>query len=323
MNSAKPSLSDLAIRGLDFVAAPAVFLAAMLLRLVRRGGVHRLPACKKALLRVGVFPICDHYYEPLFDGRHLLKPLSEPRVLPGIDWNVAEQLELLSAFHFNDELLRIPEEQQGKRGFYYNNAAFGTGDAEFLYNLIRFKKPKRILEVGSGFSTLIAIEAIAANRLGDPQYRCEHVCIEPYEMPWLEEAPVRVLRERVEKVDPKNFADLESNDVLFIDSSHVIRPQGDVLFEYLEVLPSLKPGVMVHAHDIFSPRDYPASWAIDEVRLWNEQYLLEAFLSHNRDWKILGALNYLHHNHFSDLAAKCPRLKPEREPGSFYLQKIR
>ena len=80
--------------------------------------------------------------------------------------------------------------------------------------------------------------------------------------------------------------------------------------------------MIVHLHDIFSPRDYLDVWVRDKVLFWNEQYLLEAFLSHNRDWEILGALNYLHHDHFDRLAAKCPFLTPDREPGSFYIQKV-
>ena len=179
------------------------------------------------------------------------------------------------------------------------------------------------MEIGSGFSTLAAIKALDVNRLEDPGYQCEHICIEPYEMPWLEKAPVRVIRQRVEKVDMKMFSLLKNDDILFIDSSHIIRPQGDVLYEYLEILPTLQSGVIVHIHDIFSPRDYPANWVVDEVRFWNEQYLLEAFLTQNRDWKIIGALNFLHRSHFSALSAKCPRLTPDRNPGSFYIQKVR
>jgi hypothetical protein len=130
------------------------------------------------------------------------------------------------------------------------------------------------------------------------------------------------MRQKAEHVNKAVFAELEKDDILFIDSSHIIRPQGDVLFEVLEILPSLNPGVIVHFHDIFSPRDYLKEWVMDEVKFWNEQYLLEAFLTCNRDWKILGALNYLHHNHFEALRAKCPFLARDREPGSFYIQKI-
>jgi hypothetical protein len=141
-------------------------------------------------------------------------------------------------------------------------------------------------------------------------------------MPWLEEAGVSVIRKKVEEVESSFFSQLQENDILFIDSSHIIRPQGDVLFEYLELLPSLNKGVIVHVHDIFSPKNYPKQWLIDEVRFWNEQYLLEAFLSHNSSWNIIGALNLLHHNHYEEFKMAAPFLSPEREPGSFYIQKI-
>jgi hypothetical protein len=109
---------------------------------------------------------------------------------------------------------------------------------------------------------------------------------------------------------------------LFIDSSHIIRPQGDVLFEYLELLPILNKGVIVHVHDIFSPKNYLKEWLEDEVKFWNEQYLLEAFMSNNSSWKIIGSLNLLHHNYYEKLKVVAPFLAPDREPGSFYIQKI-
>ena len=140
----------------------------------------------------------------------------------------------------------------------------------------------------------MAIRAISVNNLEDPAYQCRHVCIEPYEMSWLETSGVSVLRQRVEDVNVGFFSELEEDDILFIDSSHVIRPQGDVLFEYLELLPALNTGVIVHVHDIFSPRDQPKQWLEDDVRFWNEQYLLEAFLTDNTRWRIIGALSYLH-----------------------------
>ena len=84
----------------------------------------------------------------------------------------------------------------------------------------------------------------------------------------------------------------------------------------------LSKGVVVHVHDIFSPKNYPRRWLVDEVRFWNEQYLVEAFLSHNRDWQIIGALNYLKHAHYDELKAVAPFLTPQHEPGSLYLRKI-
>jgi predicted O-methyltransferase YrrM len=306
----------------DIFLLPLVYLATFLLKLVRKAGVTNMPFCKTAFMNVGVFPILNHYYEPLFDSRNLSHPLSQSRNLPGIDWNDDEQLKILDAFKFNDELEKIPVKAVNELTFYINNPAFASGDAEYFYNLIRFKKPSKIFEVGSGYSTLLAMQAIKKNFVENPSYTCKHVCVEPYEMPWLEKTGVTVIRERVEKVDKALFLELSENDILFIDSSHIIRPQGDVLYEYLELLPNLNKGVIVHIHDIFSPRDYLKQWIVDEVKFWNEQYLLEAFLTGNREWKVIGALNYLHHSYFDKLKQTCPFLTKEREPGSFYIQKI-
>ncbi len=304
----------------DIFLVPLVYLSAWLLKNIRRVGVQKLPLCKNALFNVGVFPIRNHYYEPQFDMREMKHPFSEERHLPGINWNIQEQLEILGRLTFSEELSKIPSEKSDN--FHFNNGGFESGDAEYWYQLIRLKKPKRIFEIGSGYSTLIAINAIERNKEENPDYKCKHVCIEPYEKPWLEKTGISVLRKKVEDVGISFFSELEEDDILFIDSSHIIRPEGDVLFEYLELIPSLNTGVIVHAHDIFSPRNYLEEWLISEVKFWNEQYLLEAFLTHNNNWKIIGSLNYLHHGHYEKLKVVCPFLTPDREPGSFYIQKI-
>lgn len=306
----------------DVLLLPFLYPSAWLLKKVRRIGIHRLPSCKIALLKVGVFPIQDHYFEPQFDHRKIKQPFSQDRNLPGIDWNPSGQLNMLATFTCAQELKDIPQAKPDDLGFYFNNGSFESGDAEFWYQIIRSVKPKRIFEVGSGNSTLMAIKAIRKTHEQDQNYHCKHVCIEPYEMPWLEKTGVSVVRKRIEDIEFEFFSELEENDILFIDSSHIIRPQGDVLFEYLELLPTLNKGVIVHVHDIFSPKNYLKQWLEDEVRFWNEQYLLEAFLSHNNSWKIIGALNYLHHNHYEKLKSIAPYLTPNREPGSFYIQKI-
>ena len=306
----------------DILLFPLVYPSAWLLKGVRRAGVHRLPRCRSALIKIGVFPIRDHYYEPQFDHRQPKLSFSQDRTLPGIDWNTNEQLKMLTAFTFSGELSDTPQEEPDTLAFYLNNDSFRAGDAEYWYQLIRSIKPRKIFEIGSGHSTLMAIKAIRRNHEDDPKYECKHVCIEPYEMPWLEETGVFVVRKKIEDIAPAFFSELEANDILFIDSSHMIRPQGDVLFEYLDLLPTLNKGVIVHVHDIFSPRNYPAQWLEQEVRFWNEQYLLEAFLSHNSSWRIVGALNYLHHHHYDALKAVAPFLTPDREPGSFYIRRV-
>jgi len=307
---------------IDILLAPFVFCSAFVLKSVRTIGVASLPISKRIMLSVGVFPIRDHYYEPLFNPRHINKPLSDDRCLPGIDFNVEEQLSLIGKFQFGEELKDISDTKIDDLSYYKSNNQFGAGDAEYWYNIIRRIKPRKIVEIGSGNSTLMAIKAIKRNIADDSSYECEHTCIEPFEMPWLEKTGISVLRDKVEDVDVGLFSQLDENDILFIDSSHIIRPQGDVVVEFLHILPSLSKGVIVHVHDIFSPKDYPESWVLEDVRLWNEQYLLEAFLTCNTDWKIIGALNYLKHHQYDELKKNSPFLTLDSEPGSFYIQKV-
>jgi len=315
-------LIKIALPLLDIILIPFVFFATALLWFVRKARVSKLSITKKILLYIGVFPIIRHYYEPMFDTRELTKSLSSDRSLPGINLNNNGQVEMLNKFNFEEETRDLPLEKESEDSYYLNNGTFGPGDAEYWYNIIRISKPKIIIEIGSGYSTLMAIKAINKNKEEDSSYNCEHYCIEPYEMPWLEKSGVTVIRKKVENVEKSFFRKLEKSDILFIDSSHVIRPQSDVLVEYLEILPILNPGVIVHIHDIFSPKDYPEDWIKNEVRFWNEQYLVEAFLTMNNDWKVIGGLNYLYHNHFEKLKEKCPNLSYNREPCSFYIKRI-
>ncbi len=282
--------------------------------------MKNFPLSKRIFLKIGVLPIIDHYYEPLFNPKHLRYSLRNERSLPGIDFNDAEQLEILDKFSYNDELLKFPINKTNNAIEYcYNVGAFLSGDAEYLYNIIRLFKPKKIIEIGSGSSTLMARNAINKNILESGEYRCEHICIEPYEQDWLEEIGVKVIRKKVEDIGLDIFKTLGKNDILFIDSSHIIRAQGDVLFEYLELLPTLNKGVIVHIHDIFTPRDYLDEWFGENF--WNEQYLLEAFLTNNKEFRIIGATNYLSHKYNESFSSKCPiyKLQNGREPGSFYM----
>jgi hypothetical protein len=165
--------------------------------------------------------------------------------------------------------------------------------------------------------------AVKANQFENKNYTCNHICIEPYEQPWLEQLGIQVIREKVELLDYSIFQQLEKNDILFIDSSHIIRPEGDILFEYLELLPLLKPGVIVHIHDIFTPKNYLDHWVITEHRLWNEQYILEAFLTLNKEFRIIGALNFLRHNYSNEFDKKHPLSAQNKgdEPGGFWIQR--
>ncbi|MCE5335718.1 MAG: class I SAM-dependent methyltransferase [Desulfobacteraceae bacterium] len=310
---------------IDLIMAPFVLGGGYFLRFLRRFGMKRTPLCRSILMKLGVFPLLDWYYDPMFNPRHLKGPLGVDRAVGALDLRADEQIKLLKQFEFTHELLAIPRTGAGTGNFYFCNEYFGPGDAEYLYNMVRLFKPARMIEIGSGFSTLIAKMAMDANRRDNPGYECDYTCIEPYESGWLEDAGFRVLRQRVEDVGIHLFESLDDGDFLFIDSSHIIRPQGDVLYEFLELLPTLGSGVVVHIHDIFTPKDYPRKWIYDELRFWNEQYLLEAFLNFNSSFQVIGALNFLKHHHPKQLFAVCPILQENRlsaEPSSFWMRKV-
>lgn len=304
---------------LSVLAIPAGFV----MLLYRHQGSRHLPIATGILRRIGIFPIRNHYYEPLFDDRHLSKPLDEPRVLPGIDFNIAKQLKLLGEMRYADEFGDFIKQQQADTSaasFHFNNVMFEAGDAEFLYQIIRHLKPCKVIEIGSGASTKITRKALSMNAAEDGR-QAQHVCVEPYEQPWLEAFDgIELVRARVEDCDIDWPNALASGDLLFIDSSHMIRPQGDVLHEYLTIIPQLVSGVIVHVHDIFSPRDYLDTWVRHDVRFWNEQYLLEATLGNAARYEVIAALNLLKHDHYADLKRVCPFLEPTHEPGSLYFQ---
>ena len=310
---------------LDVLLAPFTLLASILLFAIRKMRIVNMPVSKWIFKKVRVFPITNHYYEPLFDDRLLKSALDLDRNLPGINWNDQGQLELLEKFHYQNELANIPfEKTSDSLSFYYNNPSFRPGDAEYLYCIVRHFRPSKIIEIGSGYSTLLIEKAIHETRLHEPEYRVKHVCIEPYEMPWLEKTGVRVIRQLVEDLETDLFKSLGENDILFIDSSHMTRPQGDVLFEFLQILPVLNKGVLIHVHDIYSPKDYPKELLVDDVMFWNEQYILESFLSCNPFFEIIGALHYLKAHYRDKVFTKLPVIAKMQDevPGSFWMKKV-
>lgn len=265
-----------------------------------------------------------HYYNPFITALDLLHPLENDRRLPGIKLDAHQQLNFLGSLRGLDELEAFFLPATDERSYCFENQGdYGHGDADILYGMIRTFRPRRLIEIGAGQSTKLAQAAIGRNVAEDASYQCAHICIEPYEQPWLERMNVTVIRERVERCHAELFAQLNKGDILFIDSSHVIRPQGDVLFEYLQILPTLGSGVLVHVHDIFTPADYPEEWIFDRKVLWNEQYLLEAFLSMNEGYEILVASNWLAQRHNSALCAVLPGMsrKPSAKPGSFWIRR--
>lgn len=311
-----------ALRTFDpFIAAMSALIAPLVFLVCRAG--KDTPLTRAFFDRIGVAFVRRHYYEPVIDKRDIHSPLSQERALPGVDLNEDQQMAFVAEFNYADELRQFPMEKPSVDQFGYLNRRYGPGDAEILYSFIRRHRPKRIIEVGSGQSTLMARAAIDANKKRDSDYHCDMICIEPYEEPWLERIGVNVIRDRVENCPAALTETLGPGDLLFIDSSHVIRPQGDVLHLFLGVLPRLATGVYIQIHDIFTPRDYPAEWILEDRRIWNEQYLLEAFLTHNPQFEVMLALNWFASNHRAALDRVCPILatRPNQQPGAFWMRR--
>jgi len=229
-----------------------------------------------------------HYYEPIPDFRSITtEQLERRREFRSIDFGWDAQLQLLrdlSAF-------RIEFEAADFKNDYFNGL-----DAAVFYSLIRHLRPRHVIEIGSGYSTRFAHKALTRNADGG-----RLTCIEPHPEERLNglRLSVEVIQKRVEEIDVDFFSCLEANDILFIDSSHTVKFGSDVCYEFLEVLPTLRPGVWVHVHDIFFPHDYPAEWLLKRRLALNEQYLLEAFLSFNREFQVALANHWLTLDHSS------------------------
>ncbi len=151
--------------------------------------------------------------------------------------------------------------------------------------MIRAHHTRRVVEIGSGFSTLISLEALRKNV---PDGSFQLTCVEPYPKNWLLKLPIELCTAKAEDVDLNTYVSLEAGDILFIDSSHVAKLNSDVNFLYMRVLPRLKSGVIIHIHDIYIPYEYPrVHFTQKPSYYWNEQYVLQAFLSGNRDFEVL------------------------------------
>ncbi len=177
-------------------------------------------------------------------------------------------------------------------GFFWNNSQFTNSDAVAYYCMLRHLKPKRVVEIGSGFSTLVADAALRANGHG------EIVAIEPYPRPFLKSvASVKQLIERpIQSINQLEFLKLVNDaDVLFIDSTHTVKIGSDCLYIYLHLLPAIKHRIMVHSHDIFLPFGMPISWARDHHIYWTEQYLLYAYLLKNPKASVVYGSTYAEH----------------------------
>jgi len=251
-------------------------------------------------LEKGSLPLPVHFYSPVPD----LTDLQERGIwekkssLAGVDFRPEAQVACLLELgrKFGDECDWPATTTYDPSAFYTENASFSFGCAAALHCMIREHQPRRVIEVGSGMSSLVIAAALARNEAdGGPP--ATYVVMDPYpssNLGHLARSP-EVIPARAEEQPFDRFEQLESGDILFIDSGHTVRIGGDVNFLILDVLPRLKPGVIVHFHDISLPYEYARVYLTNPQfrMLWTEAYLLQAFLAHNSDFEVVLALEYL------------------------------
>jgi len=274
------------------------------------------------------FAAPGHFYSPIPSlaeiGRDAPRLFGDPpRALPGINLNEEKQLALLEKIKRYYSELPFPVRMSPECRYYYENPMYSYSDAIFLYGMIRHAKPKRIIEVGSGFSSCVILDT--AQLFLDGKVECTF--IEPYPDRLLsllrpdDPNRVEILIQRVQDVSVEVFTKLDMNDILFIDSSHVAKTGSDVNYLLGEVLPRLRPGVYVHVHDIFYPFEYPEDW-IRNGRSWNEAYALRAFLTFNETFEIMLFNTFLERFHREMFEGEMP-LCLRNEGGSIWLRRVR
>jgi hypothetical protein len=256
-----------------------------------------------ACLRFGFLPVPIDFYSPIPD----LEDLRRRRVwdvrseLPGVAFNRDYQLELLASLGaaFGHECAWPAQRaaDAGDSDFYTENGSFSFGCAASTHCMIRRFKPSLVVEIGSGQSSIVIGQALAANSR-ETGICARHCVVDPYPSAALAQytgVPAELTDARVELLDPHWFDALSAGDILFIDSGHTARIGGDVNFLFLEVLPRLARGVLVHLHDIPLPWDYPAAYSTRQgVRhFWTEAYLLQTFLAFNSAFEVMLAMRYL------------------------------
>jgi Predicted O-methyltransferase len=243
-----------------------------------------------------------------------------PSHIPGIDNNVETQLTLVAAFSDYYPDLPFPEEQRPGRRYYFENPYFSYADAIALYSMMRHYQPRNIIEVGSGYSSAAMLDTNDLFLAG----RTTMTFVDPFPerlrglMTPQDKQRHEIIDDIAQDVPIERFRTLTAGDILFIDSSHVAKIGSDVVYLMTEVLPQLRPGVVIHFHDVFWPFEYPEEW-VQEGRAWNETYMLKAFLQFNEQFRILFFCSYLALHHRAVLEQYLP-LVFKNTGGSLWLR---
>jgi methyltransferase family protein len=285
----------------------------------RSGAAVSAYAVGRSLLsRLGLQVVVKSFYSPIPDLKTLPADTWERRSeLLGVNFDLERQLELLRELEPYLREFDPPRSEIAPHTYYRENPSYGPGDADLLYAMIRHFRPDRIVELGSGFTTLVLGEAVRRNGAGELRVFDPFPGVASADTPGVTELQLVPAQE----VPLGVFTDLRSGDFLIVDTTHTVKVGGDVNRIVLDILPRLRRGVIVHFHDIFLPYEYPREWLERFGLFWSEQYLLQAFLALNRDYEVLCALHALFREHRDLVCELIPALRDGGAPAAFWIRR--
>ena len=247
------------------------------------------------------FP-AGHYYSTVVSIEDIVKRQDEiwkedvPEAIDGIDLNTTEQLNLLKELSRFYQEIPFTEGKQVNTRYYFNNSYYSFTDGIILHSIIRYFRPSKIIEIGSGYSSAVMLDTIEIF----PEVNTELTFIEPFSKDRLDlllkpadRSKTEILEQDVQQISLDRFRQLRAGDILFVDSTHAVKTGSDVNYILFEILPVLGKGVLIHFHDIHHPFEYPKSWVLDGFG-WNESYFVRAFLMYNTSFEIIFFSDYLH-----------------------------
>lgn len=244
------------------------------------------------------------FYGPVPDVGSLREEVWDRRSeMPGVSFDSRDQIEWAER-----ELAATIAAFDAPPGFRLDNGYYESVDAEVCDAILRHLRPTRVVELGSGWSTLVLRGAAGIENV---------TTFDPYPADFLD----GIQRVSAQEVPAEVFARLGDGDVLFVDTSHAVKLGGDVNRIVLEILPRVTPGVVVHFHDIWLPYEYHRHLVEAMGMYWTEQYLLQAFLIGNRDWEVLFAAQAIAREHPGRLKALVPSYTGATFPSAFWLRR--